>query len=50
IEKANKTNKLNKNFVQYDPKTIHPQAIYPSRYLLFLKPKKAEHNFEILED
>ncbi|RHZ75726.1 hypothetical protein Glove_212g223 [Diversispora epigaea] len=42
IEKANKANKLNKNFIQYDPKITHLQAIYTSRHLSFLKPKKVE--------
>ncbi|RHZ75724.1 hypothetical protein Glove_212g227 [Diversispora epigaea] len=44
IEKANKVkvNKLTKNFIQYDPKITHPQAIYTSRHLSFLKPKKVE--------
>ncbi|RHZ73560.1 hypothetical protein Glove_230g184 [Diversispora epigaea] len=43
-EKANEANKLNKNFIQYDPKITHPQAIYISRYLPFLKSKKVEHD------
>ncbi|RHZ60632.1 hypothetical protein Glove_351g12 [Diversispora epigaea] len=42
IEKVNEDNKLNKNFIQYDPKITHPQAIYTSRHLFFLKPKKIE--------
>ncbi|RHZ88318.1 hypothetical protein Glove_23g151 [Diversispora epigaea] len=42
IEKANEANKLNKNFIQYDSKITHPQAIYKSRHLPFLKPKKIE--------
>jgi len=41
-DKANEANKLNKNFIQYDPKITHPQAIYTSRHLPFLKPKKVE--------
>ncbi|RHZ53219.1 hypothetical protein Glove_444g24 [Diversispora epigaea] len=42
IDKANEANKLNENFIQYDPKITHPQAIYTSRHLPFLKPKKVE--------
>ncbi|RHZ78316.1 hypothetical protein Glove_166g16 [Diversispora epigaea] len=56
-EKANEANKLNKNFIQYNPKITHPhpQAIYTSRHLPFLKSKKVEHDttqldFEIPED
>ncbi|RHZ84539.1 hypothetical protein Glove_79g97 [Diversispora epigaea] len=41
-EKANEANKLNENFIQYDPKITHPQAIYTSRHLPFLKTKKIE--------
>ncbi|RHZ87528.1 hypothetical protein Glove_33g21 [Diversispora epigaea] len=41
-EKANEANKLNKNFIQYNPKMTHPQAIYTSRHLPFLKSKKIE--------
>ncbi|RHZ83888.1 hypothetical protein Glove_87g276 [Diversispora epigaea] len=41
-KKANEANKLNKNFIQYDPKITHPQAIYTSRHLSFLKLKKIE--------
>ncbi|RHZ83828.1 hypothetical protein Glove_87g249 [Diversispora epigaea] len=41
-EKANEANKLNENFIQYNPKITHPQAIYTSRHLPFLKPKKIE--------
>ncbi|RHZ64848.1 hypothetical protein Glove_320g163 [Diversispora epigaea] len=37
-------NKSNKNFVQYDPNEMHPEAIYTSRYLPFLKSKKSEDN------
>ncbi|RHZ84298.1 hypothetical protein Glove_84g27 [Diversispora epigaea] len=53
-EKANEANKLNKNFIQYNPKITHPQAIYTSRHLPFLKSKKVEHDttqwdFEIPE-
>ncbi|RHZ63033.1 hypothetical protein Glove_333g6 [Diversispora epigaea] len=55
IDKANEANKLNKNFIQYNPKITHPQAIYTSRHLPFLKSKKVEHDtkqwdFEIPED
>ncbi|RHZ80710.1 hypothetical protein Glove_132g192 [Diversispora epigaea] len=54
IEKANEANKSNKNFIKYNPKITHPQAIYISRYLPFLKSKKVEHDttqwdFEIPE-
>ncbi|RHZ57702.1 hypothetical protein Glove_384g12 [Diversispora epigaea] len=42
IDKANEANKLNENFIQYDPKITHPQAIYTSRHLSFLKPKTVE--------
>ncbi|RHZ45208.1 hypothetical protein Glove_687g7 [Diversispora epigaea] len=41
-DKANGANKLNKNFIQYNPKLTYPQAIYTSRHLPFLKPKKVE--------
>ncbi|RHZ73891.1 hypothetical protein Glove_228g54 [Diversispora epigaea] len=44
IEKADEANKLNKNFIQYNPEITHPQAIYTSRHLPFLKSKKAEHD------
>ncbi|RHZ89203.1 hypothetical protein Glove_18g30 [Diversispora epigaea] len=37
-------NKSNKNFIQYDPNEIHPEAIYTSRHLPFLKSKKFETN------
>ncbi|RHZ81864.1 hypothetical protein Glove_117g73 [Diversispora epigaea] len=33
-------NKQNKNFIQFDPNVIHPEAIYISRHLPFLKSKK----------
>ena len=36
--------KLNMNFKQYDPSEMHPEAIYTSRHLPFLKPKKFEDN------
>ncbi|RHZ79200.1 hypothetical protein Glove_151g119 [Diversispora epigaea] len=53
--KASKANKLNKNFIQYDPKITHPQAIYTSRHLSFLKFKTIIHDtkqwdFKIPED
>ncbi|RHZ82539.1 hypothetical protein Glove_109g212 [Diversispora epigaea] len=35
-------NKSNKNFIQYDPNVMHPEAIYTSRHLPFLKSKKFE--------
>ncbi|RHZ46803.1 hypothetical protein Glove_606g149 [Diversispora epigaea] len=35
-----KTDELNKNFIQYDPKEVHPKAIYTSR--LIPKPIKPE--------
>ncbi|RHZ52964.1 hypothetical protein Glove_454g21 [Diversispora epigaea] len=37
-------NKSNKNFIQYDPNVMHPEAIYTSRHLSFLKTKKVEAN------
>ncbi|RHZ84354.1 hypothetical protein Glove_83g93 [Diversispora epigaea] len=37
-------NKLNKNFIKYDPNEMHPEAIYSSRHLAFLKPKKFDAN------
>ncbi|RHZ87314.1 hypothetical protein Glove_37g86 [Diversispora epigaea] len=48
----------NKNFIQYDPNEMHPEAIYTNRYLSFQKPKKFEANthdtkpwdFEIPDD
>ncbi|RHZ83511.1 hypothetical protein Glove_91g35 [Diversispora epigaea] len=54
-EKANEANKLNKNFIQYDPRIPHIQAIYTSRHLPFMKSKEIEHytkqwDFEIPED
>ncbi|RHZ85820.1 hypothetical protein Glove_60g89 [Diversispora epigaea] len=43
-------NKSNKNFIHYNPNAIHPEAIYTSRYLPFLKSKKFEtHVIIILE-
>ncbi|RHZ86310.1 hypothetical protein Glove_52g27 [Diversispora epigaea] len=35
-------NKSNKNFIQFDPNVKHPEAIYISRHLPFLKSKKFE--------
>ncbi|RHZ73656.1 hypothetical protein Glove_230g124 [Diversispora epigaea] len=35
-------NKSNKNFIQYDPNLMHPEAIYTSRHLPFLKSKKIQ--------
>ncbi|RHZ86138.1 hypothetical protein Glove_54g171 [Diversispora epigaea] len=43
IEKANEANKLNKNFIQYDPRIPHIQAIYTTRHLPFMKSKEIEH-------
>ncbi|RHZ78541.1 hypothetical protein Glove_162g60 [Diversispora epigaea] len=37
-----KANKLNKNFIKYDPNVMHPEAIYTSRHLPFLESKKFE--------
>ncbi|RHZ73573.1 hypothetical protein Glove_230g20 [Diversispora epigaea] len=34
--------KSNKNFIQYNPSVMHPEEIYTSRYLPFLKSKKFE--------
>ncbi|RHZ79940.1 hypothetical protein Glove_140g31 [Diversispora epigaea] len=34
----------NKNFILYNPNKMHPEAIYTSRHLTFLKPKKFEDN------
>ncbi|RHZ73030.1 hypothetical protein Glove_233g24 [Diversispora epigaea] len=39
VEAANKSNK---NFIQYDQNKMHPEAIYTSRHLPFLKSKKSE--------
>ncbi|RHZ68688.1 hypothetical protein Glove_294g133 [Diversispora epigaea] len=38
------TNESNKNFIQYNSNVMHPEAIYTSRHLPFLKPKKFENN------
>jgi serine/threonine protein kinase len=43
-KQVNRTNNLNKNFIQYDPNEMHPEAIYASRYLPFLKSKKFKTN------
>ncbi|RHZ80816.1 hypothetical protein Glove_132g290 [Diversispora epigaea] len=37
-------NKSNKNFIQYDPNEMHPEAIFTSRKLPFLKSKKFDNN------
>ncbi|RHZ81875.1 hypothetical protein Glove_117g410 [Diversispora epigaea] len=42
INQVKAANKSNKNFIQYDPNVMHPEAIYISRYLPFLKSKKFE--------
>ncbi|RHZ57036.1 hypothetical protein Glove_395g49 [Diversispora epigaea] len=36
--------KSNRNFIQYNPNEMHPEAIYTSRHLSFLKPIKFEDN------
>ncbi|RHZ61870.1 hypothetical protein Glove_345g41 [Diversispora epigaea] len=43
-EKFWSNDKANIKFIQYDPKKTHPQAIYTSRNLSFLKSKKVETN------
>ena len=43
-KQVNAANKSNKNFIQYDPNEMHPEAIYTSRKLPFLKSKKFENN------
>ncbi|RHZ80901.1 hypothetical protein Glove_130g200 [Diversispora epigaea] len=47
VEAANKSNK---NFIQYDPNVMHPEAIYISRHLPFLKLKKFEDNTHVEEN
>ncbi|RHZ76604.1 hypothetical protein Glove_195g26 [Diversispora epigaea] len=37
-------NKLNKNFIQYDPNEVHPKAIYSSKILSIPNAKKVETN------
>ncbi|RHZ44158.1 hypothetical protein Glove_756g14 [Diversispora epigaea] len=44
IKQIRKANKSNKNFIQYNSNEMHPKAIYTSRHLSFLKPKKIEDN------
>ncbi|RHZ69104.1 hypothetical protein Glove_290g128 [Diversispora epigaea] len=44
-KQINDANKSNKNSIQYDPNEMHPEAIYTSRYLPFVKSK----NFETLK-
>ncbi|RHZ65449.1 hypothetical protein Glove_315g65 [Diversispora epigaea] len=41
-KQINVANKSNKNFIQYDPNEMHPEAIYTSRHLPFVKSKKFE--------
>ncbi|RHZ81794.1 hypothetical protein Glove_117g170 [Diversispora epigaea] len=41
-KQINVANKSNKNFIQYDPNVKHPEAIYASRHLPFVKSKKFE--------
>ncbi|RHZ67628.1 hypothetical protein Glove_300g36 [Diversispora epigaea] len=41
-KQINLANKSNKNFIQYDPNVKHPEAIYASRHLPFVKSKKFE--------
>ncbi|RHZ83561.1 hypothetical protein Glove_91g115 [Diversispora epigaea] len=44
-KQINDANKSNKNSIQYDPNEMHPEAIYTSRHLPFVKSKKFEaHN------
>ncbi|RHZ73058.1 hypothetical protein Glove_233g47 [Diversispora epigaea] len=44
-KQINVANKSNKNFIQYDPNEMHPEAIYTSRHLPFVKSKNFEtHN------
>ncbi|RHZ70468.1 hypothetical protein Glove_271g107 [Diversispora epigaea] len=43
-KQINDANKSNKNSIQYDPNEMHPEAIYTSRHLPFVKSK----NFETL--
>ncbi|RHZ86873.1 hypothetical protein Glove_43g69 [Diversispora epigaea] len=45
IKQINVANKSNKNFIHYNPNVMHPEAIYTSRHLPFVKSKKFEtHN------
>ncbi|RHZ82890.1 hypothetical protein Glove_103g77 [Diversispora epigaea] len=41
-KQINDANKSNKNSIQYDPNEMHPEAIYTSRHLPFVKSKKFE--------
>ncbi|CAG8800144.1 3965_t:CDS:2, partial [Dentiscutata erythropus] len=43
-EQIKVANESNRNFVQYDPNEMHPEAIYKSRHLPFLKSKKFKTN------
>ncbi|RHZ67590.1 hypothetical protein Glove_300g128 [Diversispora epigaea] len=44
-KQINDANKSNKNFIHYNPNVMHPEAIYTSRHLPFVKSKKFEtHN------
>ncbi|RHZ79871.1 hypothetical protein Glove_140g84 [Diversispora epigaea] len=49
-KQINVANKSNKNFIQYDPNEMHPEAIYTSRYLPFVKSKKFETHIEEAEE
>ncbi|RHZ76309.1 hypothetical protein Glove_199g209 [Diversispora epigaea] len=41
-KQVNAANKSNKNFIKYNQNEIHPEAIYTSRHLSFLKTKKVK--------
>ncbi|RHZ44629.1 hypothetical protein Glove_715g9 [Diversispora epigaea] len=41
-KQVNAANKSNKNFIKYNKNKIHPEAIYTSRHLPFLKTKKVK--------
>ncbi|RHZ89630.1 hypothetical protein Glove_13g260 [Diversispora epigaea] len=43
-KQVNAANKSNKNFIKYNQNEIHPEAIYTSRHLSFLKKKKVKVN------
>ncbi|RHZ86182.1 hypothetical protein Glove_54g122 [Diversispora epigaea] len=49
-KQINVANKSNKNFIQYDPNEMHPEAIYTSRHLPFVKSKKFETHIEEVEE
>ncbi|RHZ78063.1 hypothetical protein Glove_168g168 [Diversispora epigaea] len=57
-KQVNAANKSNKNFIKYNQNEIHPEAIYTSRHLSFLKTKKVkvtthdtkQWDFEIPDD